>query len=331
MDIINARSEKTKQIYDLIKKGYTASEIASKTNSGINNVYRIAYTYDVCIARRWRKKITDEEKLNIRNYVSQGHSRKEAAKHFDIGYEKVKAICKGIPQQYINQYGKKFQDEALTDIQSHTNNFVVVGEYKGHTKPIELQCKVCGHIIKRNVHQIKYSNDIECPMCKEKAKAIAEQEKEKAKAEAKAKAQAKAQAKKLAREKLKQEQRKKKEHPCAVCGCMTIRPKYCSDKCAKKVINKNKEIKRRNAIKAVMIDKDITLEALYKRDKGRCHICGMQCNYDDYVMKGNTFIAGNYYPSIDHVKPLAKGGKHSWINVRLAHRGCNSYKSDKMA
>lgn len=34
-------------------------------------------------------------------------------------------------------------------------------------------------------------------------------------------------------------------------------------------------------------------------------------------------------PSVDHVKPLAKGGKHSWRNVVLAHRICNTLKSDR--
>ena len=40
------------------------------------------------------------------------------------------------------------------------------------------------------------------------------------------------------------------------------------------------------------------------------------------------FIAGGRYPSIDHASPVAKGGAHTWDNVRLAHRDCNSVKSD---
>src|SRR5699024_3546232 len=30
------------------------------------------------------------------------------------------------------------------------------------------------------------------------------------------------------------------------------------------------------------------------------------------------------------IYPLARGGMHSWDNVRLAHRGCNSEKSDEL-
>ena len=48
----------------------------------------------------------------------------------------------------------------------------------------------------------------------------------------------------------------------------------------------------------------------------------------EYTIRGNKFIAGNYYPSIDHVIPLSKGGIDTWNNVRLSHRICNSLKSD---
>ena len=44
----------------------------------------------------------------------------------------------------------------------------------------------------------------------------------------------------------------------------------------------------------------------------------------------NRFICGNNYPTIDHVIPLAKGGMHSWDNVRLAHHNCNSIKGDRL-
>ena len=72
-----------------------------------------------------------------------------------------------------------------------------------------------------------------------------------------------------------------------------------------------------------------SLRELYVRDKGICHICGNKCDYEDYTYRGNTFIAGNYYPSIDHVTPLIKGGTDDWNNLKLAHRICNSLKRDK--
>ena len=76
-------------------------------------------------------------------------------------------------------------------------------------------------------------------------------------------------------------------------------------------------------------DYSITLNELYERDNGICKLCGHPCDWEDYTRSGETFIAGDYYPSIDHIKPLSKGGEHNWSNVQLAHRICNSIKSDR--
>lgn len=52
------------------------------------------------------------------------------------------------------------------------------------------------------------------------------------------------------------------------------------------------------------------------------------CDWNDFVMKGGTVITGDWYPSVDHVQPIAHGGTDTWDNVRLAHRRCNYLKSD---
>lgn len=99
-----------------------------------------------------------------------------------------------------------------------------------------------------------------------------------------------------------------------------------------KAKRKRAELKRENRIKNNgLIDKDITLEKLYIRDKGICYICNERCNYDDYKLTNEGyFIAGLKYPSIDHIIPLNKGGTHTWNNVKLAHFICNSLKKDKL-
>lgn len=79
------------------------------------------------------------------------------------------------------------------------------------------------------------------------------------------------------------------------------------------------------------IDRNISLHKLIQRDKGICKICGRQVDINDYYYTDEGyFIAGENYPSIDHIIPLAKGGTHTWDNVQLAHRHCNSIKSDKI-
>ena len=103
------------------------------------------------------------------------------------------------------------------------------------------------------------------------------------------------------------------------------------------VINKCRELGIKANSKDDMLDDeaiimlDNTLEKLYKRDNGICKICGHKCDYTDYYIDENgTYIAGNNYPSIDHIKPISKGGCHTWENVQLAHRICNTIKNDKV-
>ena len=117
------------------------------------------------------------------------------------------------------------------------------------------------------------------------------------------------------------------------CECGNIKEPYykqCTG-CSRAAINKRHELKRRRKVSTAMVDKDITLEKLYQRDSGYCYICGRRCDWNDKEDRSGTIVCGNTYPSIDHVVPLASGGLHSWENVRLAHRICNSIKSDKTA
>lgn len=73
-------------------------------------------------------------------------------------------------------------------------------------------------------------------------------------------------------------------------------------------------------------DKTITLPKLIKRDKGICQICGLpvDCN----ARSGRSIY--KYYPTLDHIIPISKGGSHTWKNVRLAHMICNAGKGDRL-
>jgi len=61
-------------------------------------------------------------------------------------------------------------------------------------------------------------------------------------------------------------------------------------------------------------EEGITLKSVMERDGGTCGICEATCARED--------------ASIDHIKPVSLGGGHVWANVQLAHRACNSMKSD---
>lgn len=71
----------------------------------------------------------------------------------------------------------------------------------------------------------------------------------------------------------------------------------------------------------------ITLDAVIKRDNGICYICGCKTSKaDSWRDASGHFICGSTYPTRDHVIPIAKGGTHTWDNVRLACMKCNSAK-----
>lgn len=67
---------------------------------------------------------------------------------------------------------------------------------------------------------------------------------------------------------------------------------------------------RRARIKNALIVESIDLEVLAVRDNWRCHICGKKVTRQNW--------------SRDHLIPLSQGGSHTYQNIALCHRRCNS-------
>ena len=117
---------------------------------------------------------------------------------------------------------------------------------------------------------------------------------------------------------------------CLECGerfkTLNKNQRICSDKCRRSRSNRRKNTR---IPEAQIVDRDIALPKLYIRDKGICYLCNEKCDYSDIkTTKDGYKYAGDTYPSIDHVMPVVHGGLHAWDNIRLAHRHCNSIKSD---
>lgn len=195
---------------------------------------------------------------------------------------------------------------------------------------IKVRCLKCGDVFERSMGTIRHGRRTRCPNCQKIAKELELRDKERRKAERHAKVIAnRPYVLARAKEKQAEKTRKRQEarlHACPVCGTITTRPKFCSKLCSAKYSfdsSKHESI-RRTRIKENIADRDITLKKLFERDDGVCWICGGTCDYTDYTQTDKAFIAGNSYPSVDHVVPLSKGGLHSWDNVKLAHRLCNT-------
>lgn len=202
------------------------------------------------------------------------------------------------------------------------------GNYTGADGRIDLRCKICGTVFNRSMISVRHGH-CSCPHCREIKLTESRERREKTEKEKRfrqAHRRMRAEANKL------NNGRQLRVVLCENCGNIfyttNSQKKYCCDNCQEAASRKytsynhgsDDRLNRSN-----IVDRDISLEKLFLRDNGVCQICGGACDYNDYYINENgTFIAGDLYPSRDHIIPLSKGGSHSWDNVRLAHRGCNS-------
>ena len=175
-------------------------------------------------------------------------------------------------------------------------------------------CKDCGNLFKHSTGFTRPSANRKCfcPKCKQTLLDI----KKKAKEEERRN-------KKIIRKEKKRKSQEQKIQAtfkkCCTCNSLFYSPnaktKYCSKKCATAKQWKVKDLYRYT----------VPLDKLYDRDRGICHICGGKCDWDDkYVNENGYIVYGNYYPSRDHIIEKCRGGEHTWENIKLAHRICNS-------
>lgn len=207
--------------------------------------------------------------------------------------------------------------------------------FKNTDSRVYIKCLICGSVYEINASVVRSKhNNVYCKKCSEQNKALRQKERQK---------ELEAERKKNKENKEKQDRLRQLNkylanskqltfNVCSHCGKLFVgTSKYCSKRCRER--NHEQRMTRLRIERAKengKVDYGITLDKLIARDKNICYICNKECNESDYTYQGNNFIAGDYYPSIDHVIPIAKGGTHTWNNVKLAHRICNSIKSDRV-
>lgn len=101
---------------------------------------------------------------------------------------------------------------------------------------------------------------------------------------------------------------------------------YCSEKCQSKRNRLMNELSKSTRLKRArsngQFDADIDIYRLIERDGEQCYLCGDIVLFDVHYNNPK-------YPTIEHVMPISKGGTHSWDNVKVACRDCNTRKSTK--
>lgn len=253
------------------------------------------------------------------------------AKYLNVSVKVIRRRCKEYGLQGDSVLDNLNDEEDIkARVEEKAPGFEYVSGYIGIDKKAYIRCRKCQTIIYSSMQFLKKQRWL--PKCKTCQKIETAERNKRKQEEAQAEREKKRIEDKAQRE--REKQNKMLDHKatqlsmraCKKCNRLFIprRPgqQCCSTACGERLRDALKKDRRLRKMRQVVIDKDITLEGLYQRENGLCWICGQPCDY-------SAEINANNYPSIDHVKPLAKGGKHSWDNVRLAHRICNSIKSDR--
>lgn len=215
-------------------------------------------------------------------------------------------------------------------INTKTDKIVYLGGYIDDKHKIYLMCNDCGYLFARSSRVLRPSKNknIQCDKCLQILSEVKEKERQQS-IESEKKEYEEIQIQIF----IDKEKYLNELLICHKCGKSYKRKDgrlcYCSSSCAKRMANHRKENERRIKIKEALVNKDITLDKLAIRDNNICWICNKKVNKKDCEWRDNSFVAGQNYPSIDHVIPLSKGGEHSWDNVRLAHMKCNTNKGNR--
>lgn len=287
------------------------------------------------------KEILSTEKYNalvdeIKEYIGNGWSKNKTFTYLGISKNNLDTILKDegiIPNNKKDIQNSISNHKTLEErekgfaktLNKKDNTKIYISGYICADSMVTIKCLKCNTIYNYSATNLRHRNKIFCKTCEQKQKEQIKRQRH----------EEKAKERKDKRLLVELEKALNSEQismcVCKQCGGIVIGNKnFCSVSCYKKYDSKKREIRRRIKIQDNgNADYTISLERLIKRDNNICYLCGQKCNLEDYTYRGNTFIAGNYYPSIEHVIPLSKGGTHTWNNVKLAHRICNSMKGNK--
>lgn len=250
---------------------------------------------------------------------SSGLGYKSIAKQLGISKGKVQWVCKknGV-YGFVKEPELKSEEQVTAFIHERLPQFEYAGNYTGCDSSVDIRCLNCGTVMTRSMISVRKRN-VRCRICEQRN--IQKREEQKRLEKKKEKEQA--QAVRFWSQSFKQIEMKQ----CPTCRAFFIGSrKYCSDHC-----REQNKWHMKDGYRYLF-----PLKKVFDRDNGICYLCGKPCDWNDYEVRDGNIIYKNNYPSRDHVIPKALGGKNTWENIRLAHRGCNARKhiapwSKKMA
>ena len=280
------------------------------------------------MVRGRKRSIRPEQESVICELYEAGLSNREIAERFGISTPTVSKVAKRNGCEMRGRkangvyggaaYAKKMRDRARERFETIADSYELV-EYVDQNNAT-VRCKRCGTEFRWT--RYTWDADEPCPGCR------AEQAAQRHEAW-------------LQRENERKQQREAASEwrlsvpqICKECGepfYAEREQSYCCNACRKRVQNRRKKprhkrsgnpYKRRMRVKVTRLtyDRTVTLDAVYKKFRGRCCECGCK-----------TARSKRYSPqmaTLDHVIALANNGTHTWDNVQLLCSDCNSKKRD---
>ena len=321
------REERGEEMMFLGECGFTLAEIGERVGASPSLVKFIfadlGYSKPEARTSRNRERFSrkaDAEAKKMRAMAEDGMTCAEIAAEFGVSRNTVRnriqraGLVRGNDwhhAQFVEEITKKAEAAGYTIIGDPTRRGTVV------------RCSTCGTV--REITCTTTNDMPSCPKCRARETAERSERREAERAE------------RIARKAERAEANKRRKaarrlvtiltpRTCPRCGTVfhSTRPRdvYCSRTCSDREWSGS--VRHRVRKYGGEYEQGITLGKLVRRDGMRCYLCGKECDWNDRRW-GNL---GPDYPTIDHVIPLAKGGGHTWSNVRVACARCNSDKRD---
>ncbi len=353
-----AERECDELIIQSAKRGLTLEEILERVRVSETYVRELLRSICIKVETEHQRKCRLNKAAIIRMRAEK-KTYAEIADVLELAPSKVKRICSELGSIYSQDERSRSYSKAskiAQELEALDIGLEYVGGYTVRNRPMTVRMLTCGHEFELQWHSITTNKreNVICPICQRERK----EQKQKA-AKIKYNSYIKncvvcgeplrgplyAARKFCSKEcqiklhTLEQTERLKADfvpeaRTCKNCGKeyrteFKWRAQCCSQECQKAYEQKVKHEKYAKRYSGKIVDTDITLRKVWARAGGVCAICGGACDWaDHYKDKKGYFVMGKRYPTIDHIKPLSKGGLHAWSNVQLACQICNSLKSD---